>query len=165
MKFTRTAVELEHRRRDAVDRVKAGSSQTQVAEIFGVTPRTVRRWLKAHREGGEDALRAKPRPGPTPKLTVEQARQVLDWLRQKPSAFGFRTELWTAKRIAHLIRQQFGVSMNHRYLNTWLSRRDITPQKPKKQARERDQTRIDRWLAEEWPRILKKGRPKKLISF
>lgn len=158
MDITRTAQELENRRRDAVDRVNAGYTQTQVAEIFGVTARTVGRWMKAYRQGGDAALKAKPRPGPPPKLTVEQARTVLGWLRQSPTAFGFSTELWTARRIAHLIRQEFGVSMNHRYLNAWLSRRDITPQKPKKQARERDQTRIDRWVAEDWPRILKKGR-------
>lgn len=157
MTYTRTAQELENRRRLAVDRVNAGYSQTQVAHILNVSPRSVRRWIYAFREGGDDALKALPRLGPPCKLTPEQTETVLGWFRQSPKDFGFPTELWTARRVAQLIRQQFAVSMNHRYLNAWLTERGITPQKPQAQARERDQAEIERWLREDWPRIQKKG--------
>jgi transposase len=157
MTYTRTAQELENRRRLAVDRVNAGHLQTQVARILKVSPRSVRRWIRAFREGGDQALEAKPRPGRRCKLTAEQADTVLSWFRQSPKDFGFTTELWTARRVAHLIREHFGVSMNHRYLNAWLTARGITPQKPQRQARERDQAEIERWLREDWPRIQKKG--------
>jgi transposase len=157
MTYTRTAQELEQRRRLAVDRVNAGYSQTQVAHILKVAPRSVRRWIHAFRQGGDDALQAKPRRGRPCKLTLEQARTVLGWFRQSPKDFGFATELWTARRVAQLIRQQFDVSMNHRYLSAWLTARGITPQKPQRQARERDQAEIERWLREDWPRIQKKG--------
>jgi len=157
MRYTRTAQELENRRRLAVDRVNAGYSQTHVARILKVSPRSVRRWIHAFREGGDHALEAKPRPGRRCKLTPEQADTVLGWFRQSPKDFGFTTELWTARRVAHLIRQHFDVSMNHRYLNAWLTARGITPQKPQCQARERDQAEIERWLREDWPRIQKKG--------
>ena len=46
---------------------------------------------------------------------------------------------------AQLIERTFGVRFHPRYLNEWLTARDITPQKPKRQARERDQDEIDRW--------------------
>jgi transposase len=157
MTYTRTAQEFENRRRLAVDRVNAGYSQTQVAHILKVSPRSVRRWIHAFREGGDDALKALPRPGPPCKLTPQQTETVLGWFRQSPKDFGFSTELWTARRVAQLIRQQFDVSMNHRYLNAWLTERGITPQKPQPQARERDQAEIERWLREDWPRIQKKG--------
>jgi transposase len=157
MTYTRTAQELESRRRLAVDRVNAGYSQTQVARILKVSPRSVRRWIHAFREGGDHALEAKPRPGRPCKLTPQQTDTVLGWFRQSPKDFGFTTELWTARRVAHLIRQHFDVSMNHRYLNAWLTGRGITPQKPQRQARERDQAEIERWLREDWPRIQKKG--------
>jgi transposase len=158
MTYTRTAHELKNRRRLAVDRVNAGYAQTQVARILKVSPRSVRRWMHAYRAGGDDALQAKPRPGRPGKLTGEQAATVLGWFRQSPTDFGFATELWTARRVAQLIRQRFGVAMNHRYLNAWLTTRGITPQKPQRQAREHDQAAIERWLREDWPRIQKKGR-------
>jgi len=154
MTYTRTAQEFENRRRLAVDRVNAGYAQTQVARILKVS---ARRWIRAFRAGGDDALQAKPRPGRARKLTPQQAATVLGWFRQSPKDFGFATELWTARRVAQLIRQHFGVSMNHRYLNAWLTARGITPQKPQRQARERDQAEIERWLREDWPRIQKKG--------
>jgi transposase len=157
MTYARTAQELEQRRRLAVDRVNAGYSQTQVADILKVAPRSVRRWIRVYRAGGDDALRAKPRPGRPCKLTPAQTRTVLSWFRRSPTDFGFTTELWTARRVAQLIDRHFGVAMNHRYLNAWLTVRGITPQKPQRRARERDPAEIERWLREDWPRIQKKG--------
>jgi len=164
MKTSWTTQELEKRRRLAVDRVNAGYSQTEVAAFLGVEPRSVRRWMKAYREGGHDALAAKPRPGRPTHLTPTQADTVLGWFRHSPTTFGFPTELWTARRVAHLIQERFGVDFNHRYLSAWLTQREITPQKPERQARERDQARIDRWIAKDWPRILKKGLAAKRTS-
>jgi transposase len=164
MTYARTALELENRRRLAVDRVNAGYSQTEVAEFLGVAVRSVRRWIQAYRQGGAVALAATPRPGRPTKLAPEQTNTVLGWFRQSPTDFGFTTQLWTARRVAHLIREHFGISMNHRYLNAWLTDRGITPQKPQRRPRERDQARIDQWIAEDWPRILKKGLPSKPTS-
>jgi transposase len=157
MKNSRTAQELENRRCLAVERVNAGYSQTEVAYFLGVDPRSVRRWMKAYRDGGLSSLKAKPRPGRPPTLTGTQVQTVLSWFQQSPKDFGFRTELWTARRVTQLIRERFGVSFNHRYICAWLANHDITPQKPQRQARERDQARIDHWIAVDWPRILKKG--------
>jgi transposase len=165
MKPSWTSQELEKRRRLAVERVNAGYSQVEVAEFLGITERSVRRWVRAYRQGGSTALAAKPRPGRPRHLNSEQTQEVLDWFRHSPKAFGFRTELWTARRVAWLIEKRFGVSFHSRYLNAWLSNRGITPQKPQKQARERDRARIDRWIARDWPRILKKGPNKTPTSF
>jgi transposase len=165
MKITWTVQELEKRRRLAVDRVLAGYSQTAVARFFKVDPRSVRRWMHAYRQGGSKALRFLPRPGRPSKLTTEQARIVLGWFRRRPTEFGFATDLWTARRVADLIERFFGVQFHPHYLNAWLTDRGITPQKPQRQARERDPERIDRWIREDWPRILKKGLATKRILF
>lgn len=157
MTNSRTAQELENRRRLAVERVNAGYSQTEVARFLGVDPRSVRRWVQAYRNGGLDALKAEPRPGRPAKLTAEQTETVLGWFQRSATDFGFRTQLWTARRVAQLIKKHFHVSFNHRYLCAWLAEHAITPQKPQRRARERDPARIERWIDEDWPRILKKG--------
>jgi transposase len=94
--------------------------------------------------------------GRPPKLDDQQVTTVLGWLARNPCEFGFVTERWTAPRVAELIRQEWGVSMNHRYLNRWLARRGITPQIPARQAQERDEQRIEWWVRYVWPHI-KKG--------
>lgn len=160
-----TSHELERRRCLAVERANDGYTHEEIAEFLGVSTRSVRRWIAAYRRGGFDNLTAQPRPGRPPKLNVKQTETVLSWFQRSPTAFGFRTELWTAQRVTQLIQKQFGVSFNHRYICDWLSGRNITPQKPRRRPRERDQARIDAWIATDWPRILKKGLAKTHTSF
>lgn len=158
MPATRSAQELENRRRLAVARVNEGYSQTDVARFLGVNVRSVRTWVARYRDEGEPGLAASTAPGQTPRLTPEQGLVVLGWLAKPATEFGFATELWTAPRVAKLIEKQFEVVYHPRYLNEWLTARGITPQKPRRVPRERDQAEIDRWAAEELPRIKKRPR-------
>jgi transposase len=162
MRSKGSAAELEARRRLAVQRVSEGWKRADVAAFLGVHPETVGEWVRAHRAGGDAALAAKPHPGRTPFLTPGQEKQVLGWLGDKPTAHGFRTDLWTARRVAELIRRHFGVRFHPHDLREWLTKRSHTPQKPARRAKQRDQAAIDRWLKTDWPRIKKRpggGRP------
>jgi transposase len=156
MRSQGTAQELEQRRRLAVQRVNEGWKQKDVAAFLGVTERTVSRWMAAYREGGDQAVAAKPTPGRPPKLTKRQERSVLSWLTKSPQAFGYKTDLWTTRRLAEVIAKRFGVRFNANYLAAWLTARGYSPQKPETPAVERDNPAIARWVAEDWPRIQKK---------
>jgi transposase len=160
-----SAPELERRRRRAVQAVQEGSTVAEVARVLGVTDRSVRRWVAAARQGGDAALDAVPHPGAAPKLNRRQERQVLSWFKRLPSEFGFATELWTGPRVALLIREKFGVVYHPRYVNEWLTKRDITPQKPERQARERDARKIAAWRSKTWPRWKKTPRKAVPTSF
>jgi transposase len=139
----------------AVARVRLGYTQQEVADFFAVNVRSVQRWMRAYREHGLSGLKATPATGRPPRLSPKQEREVLRWFRRSPREFGFPTELWTARRVAQLIQRKFRKKFHPRYLNQWLARRRITPQKPERQARERDDREVRRWLREEWPRIKK----------
>lgn len=147
---------MEARRRLAVRRVHEGWKRADVAAFLGVHPETVAEWVRAHAAGGDAALAAKPHPGRKPFLTPGQEKQVLGWLADKPTAHGFRTDLWTARRVAELIRKRFGVGFHPHYLREWLTKRNYTPQKPARRARQRNDAAIDRWLKADWPRIKKR---------
>lgn len=109
--------------------------------------------MAAYCQDRRRGLAAKPHPGRPAKLTARQAGLVLNWLRKSPTSFGFATELWTAPRVAQVIQRKFKVSFHPRYLNEWLTARNITPQKPQHYARERDESAIKRWTRYKWPRI------------
>ena len=156
MRSKGSAAELEARRRLAVRRVDEGWSRKDVAAFLGVHPETVAEWVRAHKAGGDAALAAKPHPGRKPFLTPDQEGQVLGWLADPPTEHGFRTDLWTAARVAHLIKARLGVGFHPHYLREWLARRNYSPQKPARRARQRDPVEIDRWLKQEWPRIKKR---------
>ena len=159
MRSNGTANELEARRRLAVERVEGGWSQREVAAFLGVHPVTVAKWVARFRADGDAGLAAKPTPGRPPFLTPEQEKTALGWLADPPTAHGFRTDLWTARRVAELIRDRLGVAFHPHYLREWLARRDYTPQKPARRARQQDPAEAERWLKEEWPRVAKKSPP------
>jgi transposase len=156
MRSKGTAAELEARRITAVERVSAGWAQKDVAAFLGVHPVTVAKWVARHRADKDNGLAAKPAPGRPRFLTAAQERKVLGWLNESPTRHGFATDLWTARRVAELIHKKFGVQFHPNYLREWLSERNYTPQKPVRRARQRDQAAIDRWVAEDRPRIQKR---------
>ncbi len=156
MRSKGTPDELEHRRRLAVQRVLEGYSTEEVADFLGVDGSTVRRWVASFRDRGEQALRARPVPGRPRKLTPAQERIIRRWLDESPTAHGFETELWTAPRLGHLIRDEFAVELHPKYLSAWLRARGFSPQKPERVPRERDPKAIAAWLESDWPRIKKR---------
>jgi transposase len=157
MDDTRTQAGKEARRRLAVQKVNDGWSQKDVADFLGVHPVTVNKWVRTHRAHGDEGLARAPHPGRTPFLTPDQEQTVLGWLRDKPTAHGFHTDLWTARRVAELIRRTFAVEYHPNYLREWMAKRKFSPQKPTKRAKERDLVEVGRWLAEDWPAIQKRG--------
>lgn len=164
MRTPGSADELEYRRRLAVQRVSEGYPTQEVADFLGVDPSTVRRWLSAFRDRGDAGLAIKPVSGRPAKLTSTQEKVALRWLTESPTHHGFDTELWTAARLGQLIREEFGVGFNTKYLSTWLRERGLTPQKPERVARERDPKAIAAWLESDWPRIKKRPADKAPIS-
>jgi transposase len=148
--------ELERRRLRAIELLKRGLQPHEVAARLGVDRRSVRRWKRAHREAGAKALSAKPAPGRPAKLSAQQQRDLVKMVLQSPLTFGFTTDLWTCQRIADLIRRQFGVDYHPDHVGRVLHRCGLTPQRPHRRAKERDEREIARWVREEWPRIKKK---------
>jgi transposase len=156
MRSKGSASTLEATRRIAVHKVLSGWSQANVAEFLGVHAVTVAKWIARYRAEGDAGLVAKPTPGRPRFLSPEQDQQVRAWLAQKPTAHGFRTDLWTARRVAELIRRNFGVTFHPNYLRAWLTQRGYSPQRPVRRARQRNEEAILHWVANDWPRIQKK---------
>jgi transposase len=156
MRSKGSAATLEAIRRLAVQNVLGGQTQAAVAKMLGVHPVTVAKWMARRRAEGEAGLVAKPVPGRPRFLTAEQDLRVRGWLAQKPTAHGFPTDLWTARRVAELIRRRFGVVFHPNYLREWLTQRGYSPQRPARRARQRNEEAVVHWVANDWPRIQKK---------
>jgi transposase len=133
-----------------------GWSQQAIAEALGVTAGAVSQWMRRGREGGVDALKQRIAPGPTPKLTDEQRAQVPVLLAQGAEAFGFRGDVWTAKRVATVIRREFGVRYHPNHVGKLLRAAGWTVQKPIERASQRNEAAIEAWQTERWP-ALKRG--------
>jgi transposase len=156
MRSEGTAAELERRRRRGVALIEAGESPSVVARILGVTCSTFRRWRRLARQ--RDGLTAKPALGPKPRLTDEQLAGLEALLNQGAIAHGWPNHLWTCKRVAVMIQRRFGVGYHPAHVYRLLVQRlHWTSQKPQKRARERNLKEVERWIADDWPRILRQA--------
>jgi len=104
---------LERRRRRAVKLLKRGLSMKEVARRVGVSVASVCRWKQAVMAGGPGALAARPAPGRPRKLTNAQCRRLLQLLRKGARHYGYPDDSWTLKRVARLIRREFGATYHH----------------------------------------------------
>jgi transposase len=117
-----TAAELERRRRRAVALVEQGEAPTTVARILGVNRNSLYRWRQLAKPGAQ-GLAAKPHPGPPPRLSDAQLAQLDALLRQGAQAYGWPDALWTARRVAAMIRRHFDVSFHPEHVRKLLKRR------------------------------------------
>jgi len=155
-----SAEALEARRMIGGTLLQQGKGIREVARLLGVTPTSVIRWKEALKEGGLEALKAKPHPGRPPALSVEQKEALVSILRQGPLAAGFATDLWTLERVAQVIKTHFAIEYHPGHVWYLLRGLGWSPQKPDRRARERDEDAITAWRDETWPQVKKSLRPR-----
>jgi transposase len=156
MRTKGSATELEARRRRAAEYFHARKPLPEIADLVGVHLSSVKRWRQAWREGGVKALAARPHPGPATKLSAEQKEKLVVLLKAGPLAAGYRTDLWTCRRVAEVVRKTFRVSYHADHVGRILHDLGFTPQKPQRVAREQDAEAVERWRKKDWPRIKKR---------
>lgn len=151
-----TASAEEWRRRQAAELRKKGWTLSAIAAALGVTAGAVSQWLKAVEKDGEQALLSgRSRTGRRPKLTPEQTARLLTLLSAGAQELGHIGERWDGKRVAALIRREFGVSYLPSNIPRLLRRLGWSAQKPQVLARQRDEEQIAQFKAD-WHGV-KKG--------
>src|SRR5258708_7667615 len=132
----------EWRRLRALQLKQQGWYQRDIAAALGITEVTVSRWRAQVRLGGPGALRTRSSPGRPPKLSPAQKRLIPEFLWHGTEAYGFRGEVWTCKRVAKVIKEEFGVSYGKGHVSRLLKELQWTPQVPIRRAIQRDEQPI-----------------------
>jgi transposase len=146
----------EGRRLRAWELWQQGWKQKDIVRALGVSKGAVSQWLKRGKTEGKPALRRHPAPGAQPKLSAEHLAALPSLLTQGAEAFGFRGQVWTGRRVAEVIKRQFGVSYHPGHCSRLLARLKYSVQKPVQRASQRDEAAIQRWKDERWPALKKK---------
>lgn len=104
---------LEVLRLRAVEQVEAGAHPEEVAQTLGLHRKTVYGWLAKYREGGKDALKARPVPGRPPRLSgAHLSRLYALIVGSDPRQMSFDFALWTREMVREVIRREFGVRLS-----------------------------------------------------
>jgi transposase len=143
----------------AVRRVDAGESPENVAAGIGINRRQIYRWIEAFHDGGEDALKAQPIKGATPKLNAKQMARLSRIVREKnPLQLKFEYALWTLAIIRELISREFAVKLSEVSVGRLMRRLGFSPQRPLYKAWQQDPHLVNEWRTKEYPQIVAKAR-------
>lgn len=150
--------ELERRRRPDMILLEKNLSLNEIARRIGCNGSSAKRWRDALQEGGDEALQPKPTPGRPPRLTEKQKEPLIRYLLQGAPSHGYRTDLWTAQRIADLIGKKSGIKYHRDHIDRLMYSLSWSHQRPERRAVECGEEQVERWKREDWPRIKKATR-------
>jgi transposase len=150
---------LEELRIRAVKAVQSGESPEQVVATLGFSRARIYEWLAAYREGGIEALRAKPIPGRPSKLNGKAIGWIYQTVTTKnPLQLRFEFALWTRDMVRGLIRERFGVRLSEVSVGRLLRKLGLSPQRPLARAYQRDPQMVESWLREQFPAIQREAK-------
>jgi transposase len=165
----RDPLTLEERRKKAIqqlliapkdsndDSASSSLSQADIARKLGVTRGCVCQWFDAYRKAGDslEGLDARKHTGRPPEMTEEQKSRLVGMIQRGARYYGFETDLWTTERISKLAAVHFKIRYHPDHVRKILHSLDLSWQKPKKQARERDEENVRSWVLNVLPQIKK----------
>ena len=149
---------LEYLRKQSIRLWKKNKSMGDIADFYGVHLTVVYKWIRIYKQRGLKGLNRRKAKGAEPKLNKKDKKEIISWLKKSAMEFGFETPLWDCKRIQRMIKKELKKEIAISNLWENLRRWGLTPQKPEKEALEKNQKEVKRWLKEEWPKIEKHRR-------
>jgi len=115
-----------------------------------------------YKRGGMKAIVLKQRgrkEGDKKTLTPTQEAEIIKRLIDTtPKQLKFKYVLWTREAVQKLIKHEFGEEMPISTVGKYLQRWEFTSQVPIKRAYERNDTKVKKWLEEEYPAIEKQSK-------
>lgn len=146
-----TPLELERRRCRALELLRQGQRQVDIAKFLGVNRNSIYRWRRQAAQG-PNALAAKPHPHRPTALSTAQLQELERLLAQGAVAHGWHNHLWTTDRVATVIERHFKIRYHHDHVGRFLrTRLGWSVQKPRRRALERDEAAIRLWQSETFP--------------
>lgn len=138
-----------------------GYKPEQVAEMQAVSKPTIYGWFHRWQSGGVAALVNQPKSGRPPKLSDTHINSVVELLIQGAKAHGWQNDLWTAARVAEVIRKHLNINISSEQMRKILKNRlGWTVQRPVQMENKRDDTKIQHWKEHAFPQIVKDARAK-----
>jgi len=135
-----------------------GYKRLAIAAALDVNPSTLSDWFsRAKREGREVVIAGGKRgvsQGEGRSLNPDQERRIQQLLHTSmPEEQGLADALWTRRAVISLIKRRCHVSLPLTTAGLYLLRWGFTPQKPARQAYERQPEAVKRWLDEDYPTL------------
>lgn len=145
---------LEQIRIRVVQRIEDGARPEVLADALGFVRSTVFGWMARYREGGVEALKARPIPGRPQKLSGTQVRRIYTLIvGNDPRQLAFGFALWTREMVQELIRRECNLQLSLASVGRLLHKLGLSPQRPVWRAYQQNPVAVERWKRQEYPAI------------
>ncbi len=142
-----------------------GCTETRAAEVIGVSRQTVSGWIRGYRKQGKEFLqdrRKNEHKKSARILSDKEITQVKDWVKDKtPEQLKLSFALWTSRAIRDLIKHKLKKKVSLSTVQNYLKQWGYTPQKPLRQAKQRNTVAVEKWLKEDYPKIASRAKKEK----
>jgi transposase len=144
--------------------LRRGLPKAAVALALDVSWVTANRWSK-QLEAKQPRKRDKQRVGRPKKLSRKQLASLKKILTKGALRYGYQTELWTLKRVAEVIRKEFGVEYNVTHIWRVMRSLGFSAQIPLLKAIERNENAVQEWITVNWPQIIETAHKEDAVVF
>lgn len=134
-----------------------------LSERWGISQACIYNWLNAFLVCRMESLVYRHAGGRKPKLTPTQKKRLGELIDAGPQAAGFQTACWNSVLIRILIEREFGVLYNRFYVCDLLRNLGFSFQKARFVSDHLDEARRQKWINEEWPKILRQAKLRKAM--
>lgn len=157
---------LEEMRIRAVRQVQSGVSPEDITRSLGLSHPTIYNWLASYRDGGMQALKAKPVPGRPSRITGPMMKWIYDTIVQKsPLQFRFEFALWTREMIREVIFKKYKLRLGLSSVSRLLKQLGLSCQRPIFKAWQQNEQQVKNWLKKVYPNLKDRARREKADIF
>jgi transposase len=142
---------------NAVFAFSEGYGVSTIADILNVGISSVYDWIKVFLQKGIRGLREKYSSGRPSKLTKTEKKRLAKLVDVGPEACGFISSCWRSPMLQELIHREFGIFYSVHYISELLKNMGFSFQKARFVAANQDEEAREKWLKNEWPRILRQA--------
>lgn len=149
------------RRRLAFRKLDEGWNKEKVADLVEVHFKTIERWKRKREmfEGNDGHGEKRGRQDDQRLLDDKKQEEILKVIKKSmPNDHDVAAYLWSRKAIAEYVKKRYKISLNLQRVSHYTSIWGLTPQRPKKQATEQDDKKVNKWLKKEYPSIVKRAK-------
>lgn len=130
-----------------LESIKDGKTPSEIHKTFGTSRSTIYQWLKAK------DLDRKAGSGKCSALELDEINQLLAYMQNPASNYGFETDLWTAPRLQKLILDKLKKKVHRTTVYRILTEKKQTFKKPEYRWAEGDKEKQQSWIKKTIPTI------------
>jgi len=136
---SRSRDSAQSRRLLAIAMILDGLTRFEAARQTGMDRQTLRDWVHRYNETGVEGLVSRVAPGPEPKLTEAQMRELRELVVTGPDPDTDKVVRWRCVDLRDQVTRRFSVTVDERTIGKWLRKLGLTrlqprPYHPKKDA-------------------------------